>query len=63
MALPSDARLAFCGLSGPGQVARQRYTRGARKGRGEKVWGGVERGGYKRGGGGSLDMNTVVDID
>ena len=40
MALPLDARLAFCGLSGHVQVTRQRYTRVARKERGEGGGGG-----------------------
>ena len=63
MALPSDARLAWSGLSGPGQATKQRYTTGVRKGRGEG--GGGESGGkgYKGSGGGDLDLNTVVDID
>ena len=62
MALPSDARLALCGLSGHRQATK--VIPGARgKADGRRGVGGSEGGGYKRSGGGALDINTVVDLD
>ena len=63
MALPSDARLAFCGLSGP--VRRpDNVTKQARgKARGKVNEGGVARGRVYAKRGRGLGHKPVVDID